>query len=211
MEIELPPELMTGLEEGWKQSFPGDESQEQVGILVRTTDGKYVWRAGKPGSSGESTPNYGDVKAGETIVATGHTHPYSKKEGGYTGVPESAGDITTLITSKEPMDTVYAGTKQFVVARTAEFEKLVAGLDAAGKKKLSADMSKLWEDTSNATKGNLAAKSEAAVKAVCEKYQLVFYAGSGGKLTRQTKIVVKPAAATKKAELEEAVEAAKKA
>ncbi len=205
LEIELPPELLSGLEKAWEKSFPGEESQEQIGILVKDKDGKYVWRAGKPGSSGQSKPNYEDVKAGETIVATGHTHPYSKEEGGHVGVPESAGDLTSLIMSKEPMDTVYAGTKQFVVARTAEFDKRIAGLDLDGKKKLRDEMRKLWQDTFDATRGALPVKSEAAVKAVCEKYQLVFYAGTGGKLKRQTKIVVKPAPGTKKQELEKAV------
>jgi hypothetical protein len=66
-------------------------------------------------------------------------------------------------------------------------------------------MVKLWKDTFAAQKGSLQERVTAAVTAVCERYQLVFYAGEKGKLKRQTKMTVTPAPGTKKAELDAAL------
>lgn len=49
--MKLPPELQEGIEAAWAASFPEEKSLEQGGILVKTKDGKYVWKAGK-GTSG---------------------------------------------------------------------------------------------------------------------------------------------------------------
>ena len=109
--IELPPELSAGLQKAWEESFPeGKEPAERAGILVKDKDGKYVWKPNtKPGDSAFSTPNYWDAKPGEKVIATGHTHPYGKKEGSITGMPESGEDLAGLVTSRERLDTVQSG------------------------------------------------------------------------------------------------------
>ena len=194
VEIQLPKELEDGLKAAWGKSFPGGKSQEHIGILVRKKDGSYAWKAGSPGTSGSSTPNYGDVGAEERLVASAHTHPYDASEGGYKDVSFSAADLANLVTQQERVKAVYAGTSEFVVAKTQEFDARVKDLDDAKKTELKAEMKKLWNDTFKAAKGTFQARVEAAVKAVCEKYDLVYYAGtSGGKLARKTpKVALAP-------------------
>lgn len=212
-EIELPPELTKGLQDAWDKSFPAGEEDvtERAGILVKTKDGGYEWRLNdKPGSSASSTPPYWLRKEGETVVATGHTHPYPKSEGSITGMPESGDDLAGLVTSRERLDTVQSGTRIFTVARSAEFDRMLAPLDMPAKYRLADEMSALFDQTLAAAKGTPQQRNIAAVKAVCAKYHLLFYAGEKGKLKLEgAKVVVKPAAGTTKKELDKAISGAK--
>ena len=206
--IELPPELSAGLQKAWEESFPeGKEPAERAGILVKDKDGKYVWKPNtKPGESAFSTPNYWDAKPGEKVIATGHTHPYGKKEGSITGMPESGEDLAGLVTSREHLDTVQSGKKQFVVARTAELDARLKDMSMDAKYALADKIRAFFKQTYDATKGSPQTKNVAAVKACCAKYHFVFYAGEGGHLQKASDpVVVKPAAGTKKAELDAAL------
>lgn len=206
--IELPPELSAGLQKAWEDSFPeGKEPAERAGILVQDKAGKYTWKANsQPGDSAFSTPNYWDAKPGEKVIATGHTHPYGKKEGSITGMPESGEDLAGLITSREHLDTVQSGTKQFVVARTAELDAMLKDMDMPAKYKLADEIREFFTEKFKAAKGSPQQRNEAAVKACCAKYHFVFYGGEKGKLDlKSDPVVVKPAAGTKKAELDKAL------
>jgi hypothetical protein len=194
--IKLPKEFSEGLEEAYDESFPGGTSQEQSGILVQKKDGTYAWKRNpNPGTSGSATINYGDRDADERAIATAHTHPYDKSEGGHRDVSFSGADLSTMIDEEERMGVVNAGDKEFVAVKTKEWDAMVAALDAQGKKDLASEIDALWDKIFQGTTGKLSVKAEAATKAVCEKYHLLYYAGAvGGNLTRQTqpRVILKP-------------------
>lgn len=177
----VPDELREGLEAAWAASFPEGKSMEQGGILVKTKDGAYVWRAGKATGSGSFKVNYADVGPDEVLVASGHTHPYDESEGGHTDIAFSGGDLSNLVWQQERFKLVQSGTAQFGVAKTAEFDALVAAADTKDKKTaLRQEMNALWDSTFKGSKGKFPERVETAARAVCDKYHLVYYAGSKG-------------------------------
>jgi len=184
--IALPKELSEGMQSAWDDSLPGGKSQEQGGNLARNKDGSYGWRKGSAGSSGMYSPDYGDVGKDQTLVGVGHTHPYDKSEGGHTNVSFSGGDISSIVYEKQtqPLNIVQSGETVFVLARTEEFEKLLAGLDAAGLKKLEQKIEKTWNDVYTTAKGKIPERAEAATRATCKAFHLVYYRGKGGSLTK---------------------------
>jgi hypothetical protein len=95
--LTLPEELHEGMQTAWAQSFPQGKSQEQGGILVQGPSQKYQWKPGLPGTSGSFKPNYGDRNPDETLIATGHTHPYDKIEGKFTDISFSSQDLARFI------------------------------------------------------------------------------------------------------------------
>jgi hypothetical protein len=206
--IQLPTELSKGLEDAWKDSFPGGTSQEQIGLLVRKKDGSYAWKRSKtPGTSGSAMPNYGDLAADETLIAVAHTHPYDKSEGEHKNVSFSGTDLFRMVTTDERMAVVNAGETEFVAVKTTEWDTMVSGLDAVKKQALKDEMKKLWDDTFAKQTGKLPERVEPAVAAVCEKYHLLYYKGAvGGTLNRVVpKVIVTPA--VKKAELDDGLQA----
>ncbi len=184
--IALPKELSEGMQSAWDGSLPEGKSQEQGGNLVRNKDGSYGWRKGKAGKSGMFKPDYGDVGKDQTLVGVGHTHPYDKSEGGHTNVSFSGGDISSIVYEKQtqPLNIVQSGETVFVLARTEEFEKLLVGLDAAGKRKLEQKIEKTWNDVYTTFKGKIPERAEAATRATCKAFHLVYYRGKGGSLTK---------------------------
>jgi hypothetical protein len=181
----VPAELKDGLEAAWAASFPDGKSMEQGGILVKTKDGKYVWRAGKGTSGASFRPNYGDVGPDEVLVASGHTHPYDASEKGHTDVAFSGGDLSNLVWQQERFKLVQSGTSQFGVAKTAEFDKLVAAADTPEKKtELRKEMNALWDSTFKGEQGTFQERVKKASRAVCDKYHLVYYEGSGGTVSQ---------------------------
>lgn len=184
----LPPELVAGLLNAWRGSFgwgkERDRSRERGGILVRKKDGTLEWRKGKPGKEGAPGEhrsfkiNYGDVRKGETLVATAHTHPFTVVEGGHTNVTFSAGDLANLVMAPEEQKFVRSGEMVFRVVKTPEFKDLMRGsVDA-----LKAGIRATWEEAYARAEGTFAQKSEEAVKAVCRKYRLDYFKGTGDKL-----------------------------
>lgn len=181
----LPKALDDGMQKAWKGSLPGGRAQEQGGITVQKPDGTYEFRAGKPGTAGAFTTNYGDVKPGEKVVAAAHTHPYDKTEGNYTGVPFSGPDLANAVSHPDVVRTVQSGDKQFAAVPSTEFRARVAGLDDAGKSKLRTEMNAHFESTFAAATGDFPSRVDAAVRAVSREYGLGYYAGTNGLLTRQ--------------------------
>ncbi|HEY0476903.1 MAG TPA: DUF4157 domain-containing protein [Kofleriaceae bacterium] len=184
--IGLPKELTDGMQGAWDDSLPGGKSQEQGGNLVHENGGGYAWRRGKAGSSGMFTPDYSDVGKDQTLVGVGHTHPYDKSEGGHTDVSFSGGDISSIVYEKQtqPLNIVQSGETVFVLARTEEFEKLLKGLDAKSLKKLEQKIEKTWNDVYKSTPGKIPARAEAATRATCKAFHLMYYRGKSGSLTK---------------------------
>ncbi len=182
--LTLPPKLKEGMQNAWDKSLPGGKSQEQGGILVKDKSGEYQWKPGKPGKSGSFSPDYGDKGKDDTLIGVGHTHPYDASEGGMTDVSFSGQDLARLVYVEDRIAVVQSGTGQFVAARTEEFNKLLVGLDESGKKKMFDEMNQTWNDTFAGAKGKFRDRGEAAVKAVCSKYHLVYYKGKDGNLTK---------------------------
>ncbi|MBX7213477.1 MAG: WXG100 family type VII secretion target [Thermoflexales bacterium] len=186
--LDVPKPLNDGLADAWKDSFPGGHSQEQGGMLVQDKDGNLVFRRGASGSSGAFTPNYGDLKDGDTLIALVHTHPYDATEGGHTDVSFSGPDIANLVNRRDPMKMVQSGDGQFAVLRTQEFDRRVNGLDNAGKQALYDQMKADYDTTFNANADTLSfsERSQRAAEAVAKKYDLAYYQGKDGALTRKT-------------------------
>lgn len=180
--IVLPPALVQGMQKAWDGSIPMGKSQEQGGILVRNKDGSYEWKAGAAGESGSFDPNYDDKGKDQSLAVLGHTHPYDETEGGYTNVPFSGQDLARQVYSDEPVNVVQSGKGMFGTARTAEFDKMVAGLDEKAKRKMFQDMNKEWNDLFSSGKGELPGKADAATRAICHKYHLLYYKGEGDSL-----------------------------
>jgi WXG100 family type VII secretion target len=184
--IKIPSQLSNGMKDAWKDSFPGGVSHEEGGILVKKADGTIEWRRGASsgGTSGTFDFNYGDLKPGETLVATAHTHPYDASEGSHTDVPFSGQDMARLVYVKDPISLVQSGNGQFALARTKEFDDSISKLSAADKTTMFNNMKSDWDSTFASAKGTLEQRSDAAVKAVASKYHLVYYKGSGDTLTK---------------------------
>jgi WXG100 family type VII secretion target len=179
--ITMPDELNKGAKGAWKDSFPGGKEQEQGGILVRTKDGELKFIRGDPGTGGTWDVNYDDIGDGE-LVGTVHTHPY---DSGHTDVPFSKGDIEFFFNSDlkaknmEEMMVVQSGDGQFMLARTAEFNKLVEGKSAAAITTLTNEMGSTYDKAvASGKKSGLsfAARHDAA---------LLYYKGKDGNLKLQ--------------------------
>jgi hypothetical protein len=178
-----------GMQDAWKDSFPGGHEQEQGGLLVKNPDGGYEWIRGDAGTGGTWSPNFDDLGSSNTYLGLGHTHPYDK---GMVDVPYSDQDITHLFELKDghqaEIMTVQSGKTQFLLGRTEEFNKAMAGKSDAEVATTIADMKKVYADTVAAQKtagAPFADRYQAAVKAVADKYNLVYYKGQDGKLVRQ--------------------------
>jgi hypothetical protein len=187
--FESPQELTTGMSTAWKGSFPGGLSQEQGGLLVRDDKGNFVWKAGVGDASGTFKPDFGAVAQGETMIGSAHTHPYTKTEApgmkNLEDVSFSGDDLSTMILTGERACFVQAGKSTFTAIRTEEFDARLAPLNKQEKLDLKAEMEKYWQDTFDAAKGDFQKRVETAAKGTCDKYDLVYYKGKGGKSKRQ--------------------------
>ena len=178
--VQLPKPVNDAMQESWKDSFPGGKSKEQGGVIVKGKDGAYDLKRSNKSKSGSLTPNYGDVKDDETLVGVGHTHPYDESEGGHKGVSFSGADLARLAVVQDKIALVEAGGTQFIAARTAEFDKLVEGKEKSERQKLMKEMNDCWNGVFKSTKGDIIVRAEAATKATCAKYHLVYYKGKSG-------------------------------
>jgi hypothetical protein len=159
---------------------------------VRDSNYNYKWREGKPlpldeGGSGSFMPNYGDRQVDEKLMAVGHTHPYAKDEGGHTNVTFGGPDLGKFLYSPEKMQMVQSGDGQFVSVRTAEFDKMVSGLDYYGKhdlaEKMQEEYAAILSDPDD--KRPLPERTRDATIAISRKYHLLYYEGKGGELALQ--------------------------
>ena len=181
--FQLPVELIDALADAWSKSFPKKTSKEQGGLLVRKPDGTLDWVKATKTTSGTTTLPFDKVPKGSTPIVGAHTHPYSKAEGGFTGVAFSGGDIGNLVTQPLPLKVVYAGTRIFAIAKTTEFEAAVSA--APNKSKFRKAIVDDYNAAQAAASGDLPAQVLEAVKTVCRKYHLALYEGGiDGSLTK---------------------------
>jgi hypothetical protein len=183
--VTLPVAAQEGLAKAWAKSLPGNKSKEQGGILVEHDD-EFIFRPGKISTSGSFTPNLRDRKRGEDLVAIAHTHPYSAKEGGYTNVSFSSGDLGTLIFGPEKIDLMRSGDGIFLVAVSEETEAMVR---KTGRRKVEKQAEKFWDAQYKAATGSLPARARAATIATCLKFHLLYYEGTGGDLAQPAEMV----------------------
>lgn len=184
--ISLPKTLDKGMRDAWGDSFPGGHEQEQGGLFVRTPDGKYKWLRGSPGDDGSWPPNYEDL-GDNTLLGLGHTHPYDAT----TFASFSDTDISFLFSNEagaERMMMVQSGKHQYVIARTKEFDAMLATKTPREVRTMIKEMQKLYDKTMTQAedKGqDFENQIDAAVKAVSDKYQLVYYTGQTGNLQKR--------------------------
>jgi len=97
----------------------------------------------------------------------------------------SGGDLSALIWQTQPVSLVQSGETLFVVARTAEFNKHLEGMDHLDKDDFAIEIEGTWDEEYQAkeSEGQVAA-AESATRVTCAKYHLVYYRGQGGKLTK---------------------------
>jgi len=111
-----------------------------------------------------------------------HTHPYDESEGGATDISLSGGDISSMIYDPAPTGIVQSGDAIFIVAKTKEFEKLVADADTTAKKKtLETEIDDLWDTEFAAAQDeglDFVEAVEKTARTVCDKYHLLYYAGN---------------------------------
>jgi hypothetical protein len=96
----------------------------------------------------------------------------------------SDADLANLVTQSERVKVVRSGDALFMVSKTEEFEALVKDKSPTEKDAVKAAMKKTWNDAFAAAKGKFIERVEAAVKAVCSKYHLVFYKGKNDHVTK---------------------------
>lgn len=78
-----------------------------------------------------------------------------------------------------------SGESQFVLAHTEEFDKLLVGLDADGKKKLADKIEKTWKRRVHVGEGARSPRApRPAPRATCKAFHLVYDRGKGGSLTK---------------------------
>jgi hypothetical protein len=181
-EIKLPGEFNKGMQEAWDKSLPGGKAQEQGGILVQDNAGNFKWKESAPGTEGTIKLNREDVGPNEKLAGTGHTHPYTE---GDVDVSFSKEDLSLMVHKEEPISVVQSGEGQFASAKSEEFNKRVQGLDKQGKAAMATEMESTWQNIFDNAKGTFQEKVQAAVKAVHDKFDLLYYEGKDGKLTRQ--------------------------
>jgi hypothetical protein len=146
-------------QKAWKDSFNKDGTvTEQGGSIIKKKDGTVEVRRAAAGASG-SIPlsNYPKPGPGETLVGTFHTHPYSKAEGGYTGVSFSGSDIRNFLKEDQ-------GNTKYIMAGDKVFELTKDDPALAAKADPDA-VKKTWDDTYAASKDPLPTAADNATKA----------------------------------------------
>lgn len=186
--LTLPPAAVAALDLLWKDSHLADGSvQEQGGNLVRNYGGSYEFRRGKGHNSRQFEPDYNDVGWSQSLVGVVHTHPYTNRDN--DGASFSSSDLASISAEEESqtLNILRSGDMTFVVARTKEFDKIVARYEADNNANgLYRAMYDCYENVFAATEGTYKEKIEVAVRRVCQEFHLEYYEGRGATLTRVT-------------------------
>jgi hypothetical protein len=123
--LTLPAEMTAVMAAAWQKSRPQGHSLEQGGAMVRNQDGSTTWLPGGRRSSGTFEPDWSGVKPEQTVLATGHTHPYDDLEEDHINVPFSGQDLSVHAREPQRLSIVRSGPGLFASARTKEFEEYV--------------------------------------------------------------------------------------
>jgi hypothetical protein len=186
--IQLPASVVEALERAWQDSVPnGAPEREQGGDLVRTYGGSYELRRGDGTNAGEYDQYSAHVGRLEDFIAIVHTHPYRDEqhlEGPRQG-SFSAQDLSYVGNEDQNLNILRSGLMTFMVAKTKQFLKLAKEHDDQGTSlALAKAMLQVHNDTYQATRGVFADRLEAAVKAVCHQFHLLYYEGQGAEMHR---------------------------
>jgi len=182
--IRIPGAVTQAMHSAWATSFPGGRSapsREVGGVIVKQPDGNIVAKYVTIGTNARVLINRWDAKAGERIIGTYHTHPYSDvwPEGGYLGVAHSGDDFTYALVYREPTF-VEAGSKQFLLLPTEiSPEHPVEAWDPLGSQ-FTEDLNKLTFD-----QGIPVPEAHIIVgKRYAKRYGIAFYEGVNGVFRR---------------------------
>ncbi len=186
--VRLPASLVDALDELWDDSYRPDGSpQEQGGNLVRNYGGSYEFRREEGYSGDKFEPDYDDVGWHQELVGVAHTHPYENRDN--EGASFSATDLAGITAEGEgqTLNVLRSGGMTFLVARTKEFDKLVARHEAAGDLgTLYNQIYDCYKRVKSQAEGSYKAQVEAAVIAVCNEFHLEYYRGQGDTLVHVT-------------------------
>jgi hypothetical protein len=160
----------------WDNSFPGGESQETGGTLATNKSGIPSVLNKRAGTNGTFKANM-SAPNGFKLFGTFHTHPYSKAEGGYTGIPHSGEDVANFINNSERrIVIVQSGRDQFLILRTSATSMSV---DSAI---LASSYGKMATNNMRTMSPSLA--FQAAVIFQARAHNFAFYKGTGGVFNR---------------------------
>lgn len=181
--VVLPEAIDEGLDEAAARAEQGEDGEyrEQGGNVVRNYNGSYTVRHGEEGNDDTFEASYNDVGWAQELVGVMHTHPT------YKGDPASFShaDFSSLTAEGQPLNLLRSGDMTYMIARTREFDRLVATYEESGKlDELERKIYDCWENVYDKTKGKHGARVEAATLAVCKEFHLVYYKGEGRELKR---------------------------
>ncbi len=182
--LTLPAEVIAVLAAAWRQSHPQGHSLEQGGLLLRNQDGSTTWQPGGRRSSGTFEADWAGVKPEQTVLATGHTHPYDDRDEGHLNVPFSGQDLSVHAREPQRLSLVRSGDGLFASARTKEFEEYVKTRGDAARFDIEDEIKLYWETLYGCVSGNTRQRAEVATRATSAHYHLLYYAGQHGILKK---------------------------
>jgi hypothetical protein len=172
--ISLPKDVNEAMQKSYKNSYPDGKSQERGATLVNDSSGAVKVVNEGTGTAGTFSPNR-SVPAGDTVIGTYHTHPYDASEGGYKDVSFSDADIYYAQYYKEPIY-VQSGDSQFMIMPT----KATPAMDQATVKNEWNDEFKKAQNAGQ----KFPEASRTAANAIAKKYNMAYYEGRNGTLTK---------------------------
>ncbi|MEW5717709.1 MAG: hypothetical protein AB1817_03700 [Chloroflexota bacterium] len=171
-QIDLSPKVSGEMERLWKQSVKDDGTvREHAGTLVKGKEGNVKLVNPVAGTPDSVTPNR-DVRAGEQLIGTFHTHPY---EDGTTGAAFSGEDIVYAINNGDSETLVQSGEDTFALVRTA------ATPTSVDRDQIIAEFRNTLFEYQGAGLPFTQALFETN-RDLCQRYGLGFYAGKHGAL-----------------------------
>lgn len=174
--MEITPEISGEMDRLWQQSVKDDGSvQEHAATLVRDPAGNVKLVNPVAGDANSVEPNR-NVPEEDELLGTFHTHPYSREEGGHTGVPFSGQDIVLTINEGDEIALVQSGEDVFAIQRTD------ATPDTVDKDTLKQEFGDALFNYLDDPNVSFAEANYKANLEICQKYSLAFYAGRNGSL-----------------------------
>jgi hypothetical protein len=212
--VRLPASVVSDLERLWQKSITGKEKNlEHGGNLVRTYGGREHIREQPATSEDEFVGDPNEKGVGDTILAIAHTHPEPDAPEHYSCFSvEDIQNFMEPGGNQRPMKLLRSGPMTYMLVHTKQSRATMDGLldeqqrlDGERKKSMMVDMKVVYDAAFKATPGNdggpdphapedhpdrhlkgprWAEAGEAAVAAVCAKYEIAFYKGRGSELQR---------------------------
>lgn len=188
-QITLPGTIADGMDRAWDRTLRTPGGREHGGTISRDPDGGYGWTDAPKGKKGSLT--LPAPKEGEDRVGVGHTHPrlgfpsFKHQDWSFSGQ-----DLSVIARADQRVMTLRAADTNYLIGRTQEFDarfdalKEQIGEDEA-RQQLGDQIAASFEAELKAAKGSQSKRIEAAVRATCDTYGLLYYAGEGQELTHR--------------------------